>query len=80
MTAQDNATVRAGVNHVLTVVNAEWNERTDPTSVTHHSTTQVNVIHHRCSASLCAVDTYWEYVTAKRGGSERLEITTERHS
>ena len=36
---------------------------------------------HRCSASLCAVDTHWDsQASVLRGGSERLELTTEWNS
>jgi len=36
---------------------------------------------HRCSASLSAVDTHWDsQVSVLSGVSERLELTTERHS
>jgi len=35
---------------------------------------------HRCSASLCAVDTHWDrQASVLRGGSERLELTIEWH-
>ena len=40
----------------------------------------VSAVHWR-SASLCAVDTHWDsQASVLCGGSERLELTTERHS
>jgi len=36
---------------------------------------------HRCSASLCAVDTHWDsQASVLCGGTERLELTIEWHS